>query len=134
MRELFINENDGSFILDSESGREYLDECGVVPVFNALEKENERLRNGIDDLQSGMYINCVYCGHRYGPSDEHAATVVDDGATPSMQDALKAHVEKCPEHPMSRLREQLDAALEVLAQNGISVGEVQPAPAAPPDA
>lgn len=66
----------------------------------------KRLWRWIHDLQSGMYINCVYCGHRYGPSDEHAATIVDDGATPSMQDALKAHIEECPEHPMSQLHAQ----------------------------
>ena len=57
--------------------------------------EIERLRRWVDDLQSGMYVNCVYCGHRYGPGD----------TTPvSMADALKAHVERCPRHPMAELR------------------------------
>ena len=52
--------------------------------------ECDRFRRWINDLQSGMYVNCVYCGHRYGPADE----------TPvSMADALKAHVEECPERP-----------------------------------
>lgn len=27
--------------------------------------EIKRLRDWMNDLQSGMYINCVYCGHRY---------------------------------------------------------------------
>ena len=49
----------------------------------------------VDDLQSGMYINCVYCGHRYGPKDEVEAT---------MADALKEHIEQCPKHPMSKRR------------------------------
>ena len=32
------------------------------------EEKMAMLRQWIDDLQSGMYINCVYCGHRYGPA------------------------------------------------------------------
>jgi len=63
-----------------------------------LRAEIERLTKWIADLQSGMYVNCVYCGHRYGPGE----------TTPvSMADALKAHVEQCPKHPMSKLREAL---------------------------
>lgn len=53
-----------------------------------------------------MYVNCVYCGHRYGPNDE----------TPTlMADVLREHIEQCPEHPLSaamktiaELRKQLD--------------------------
>lgn len=60
--------------------------------------ENKRLQEWIADLQSGMYVNCVYCGHRYGPGE----------TTPvSMADALKTHVEQCPDHPMSKLRAAL---------------------------
>jgi DNA-directed RNA polymerase subunit RPC12/RpoP len=55
-----------------------------------LEAELTRVRKWIDDLQSGMYINCVYCGHRYGPKDK-----VPTG----MADALKLHISQCPEHP-----------------------------------
>lgn len=55
----------------------------------------------VADLQSGMFINCVYCGHRYGP---------DPGTPVAMADVLKAHVEKCPPHPMSALRARLDEA------------------------
>lgn len=64
-----------------------------------LTLENERLRQWINDLQSGMYINCVYCGHRYGPEDEVPA---------SMADVLKKHIEECPEHPMSKMKAKLD--------------------------
>jgi hypothetical protein len=60
-------------------------------------EEITRLKQWIDDLQSGMYINCVYCGHRYGPDDEVPC---------SMADALKEHIEKCPEHPMSKLKKE----------------------------
>ena len=56
--------------------------------------EIERLRQWVADLQSGMYINCVYCGHHYGPKDEVPA---------AMADVLKQHIAVCPEHPMSKL-------------------------------
>jgi hypothetical protein len=64
-------------------------------------EEIERLNKWVSDLQSGMYVNCVYCGHRYGPGE----------TTPvSMADALKAHVEQCPKHPMSTLRAAFEEA------------------------
>lgn len=61
----------------------------------SLAEEVARLRAQVADLQSGMYINCVYCGHRYGPKEDTPAT---------MADVLKAHVEQCPAHPMSELK------------------------------
>jgi len=60
-----------------------------------LEAEINKMRVWINDLQAGMYINCVYCGHRYGPDDEMDAT---------MANALKEHIERCPKHPMSDLK------------------------------
>lgn len=72
----------------------------------AKEQEINRLKQWINDLQSGMYVNCVYCGHRYGPEESTPA---------SMADVLKEHIEHCPEHPMSKSKqeiEQKDAALE----------------------
>lgn len=61
--------------------------------------EIARLKKWIDDLQSKMVVNCVYCGHRYGPGE----------TTPvSMADALKAHVETCPQHPMAKLKIALE--------------------------
>lgn len=62
-----------------------------------LEEERDQLKKWVEDLQSGMYINCVYCGHRYGPSDEVPA---------SMAQVLKEHVESCPKHPMSLLKKE----------------------------
>jgi len=44
-----------------------------------------------------MYVNCVYCGHRYGPNDEVPV---------SMAEALREHIEECAEHPMSKLKEE----------------------------
>jgi len=60
--------------------------------------ECRKLRQWVDDLQSGMYINCVYCGHRYGPR-------VD---TPvPMADVLKEHIEQCPDHPLSTAQKRI---------------------------
>jgi DNA-directed RNA polymerase subunit RPC12/RpoP len=68
-----------------------------------LRRGNAQLMTWIHDLQSGMYINCVYCGHRYGPKDKTPAT---------MADMLKAHIEVCPSHPMSVLKRRIEAAEE----------------------
>lgn len=75
-----------------------------------LRAEVERYRAWVGDLQSGMYVNCVYCGHRYGPGE----------TTPvSMADALKAHVEECPHHPMSALRRENERLKAKLSERGI---------------
>ena len=72
-----------------------------------LLEEIKRLNVWVSDLQSGMYVNCVYCGHRYGPGE----------TTPvSMADALKAHVEGCPKHPMSALKAELGRRAERIAE------------------
>jgi len=57
---------------------------------------NEQLIQWIKDLQSGMYLNCVYCGHRYGPGVG--------------REALEEHVKQCPEHPLSKARELVQEA------------------------
>jgi len=63
-------------------------------------RQNEKLMAWISDLQSGMFVNCVYCGHRYGPSDEVPSTIAE---------VLKQHIETCSEHPMSVLKAQIKA-------------------------
>ena len=60
--------------------------------------EIARLRQWVDDLHSGMFINCVYCGHRYGPRE---------GTPVSMAYVLKEHIEQCPEHPLSHANAEL---------------------------
>jgi len=60
-----------------------------------LQKEIARLEQWIDDLQSGLYINCVYCGYNFGREDS-----VDE----SMRTSLQKHMETCPKHPMSILK------------------------------
>lgn len=59
-----------------------------------LNDENDDLRKWIADLQAGQYVNCVYCGHRYGPSADTPVTQAE---------VLYAHIAKCPEHPMSKI-------------------------------
>lgn len=88
-----------------------------------LEAEVARLQRWIDDLQSGMYINCVYCGHRYGPNDGNHLV--------SMREALWEHIAICSKHPLSlalveneKLREVASAAravMKTLAHHGPSV-------------
>ena len=82
-------------------------------------EENARLGKWVADLQSGMYVNCVYCGHRYGPGS----------TTPvSMADALKTHIENCPKHPMSALKsdnQRLQAIVDRLPKTADGVPVVQ---------
>lgn len=102
-----------ALIADAANGAE----GGKVSVYVAVDllTEVERLRSWVNDLQSGMYVNCVYCGHRYGPRETTPAT---------MADALKAHVERCPAHPMLALKaenERLRAALREAYPQGAEV-------------
>ena len=64
----------------------------------------------VADLQSGMFINCVYCGHRYGPKGTTAATLKESGCK-TMAEALTQHIENCPSHPLSAMKARV-AALE----------------------
>ena len=70
----------------------------IKSAIDRLEQENRRLRKWVADLQSGMYVNCVYCGHRYGPKDKVPTTMAEE---------LKKHIEQCPDHPMSKLKAEL---------------------------
>lgn len=80
----------------------YFAKKGQPPSVGQMRDEIARLHQWCSDLQSGMYVNCVYCGHRYGPRE----------TTPvAMADALKAHAAQCPEHPMSALLAACKAAL-----------------------
>ena len=64
----------------------------------SLQEENKKLLQWVADLQSGMYVNCVYCGHRYGTQKD----------TPvSMAEVLKQHIEQCPQHPLSQARAEI---------------------------
>ena len=65
-----------------------------------LREDNKVLRKWVDDLQSGMFINCVYCGFSYGANTESALPAAE---------ILKQHVENCPKHPMFKLKKKYDA-------------------------
>jgi hypothetical protein len=80
-----------------------------------LETEVYRLHQWVSDLQSGMFINCVYCGHRYGP---------DPGTPIAMAEVLKLHIEQCLEHPMSKLKAESELLKGLLKANGIEITNV----------
>lgn len=88
------------------------DQDAVEALAEKLEEENARLRQWVADCQSGMWINCVYCGHRYGPADATAATIPEAEAkgAATMADALRIHIESCPHHPMSAYKHRLEYA------------------------
>ena len=69
-----------------------------------LNKQIKELEAWIADLQSGLYINCVYCGYRYPPG------------TPDVRDkVLYEHIKQCKKHPLSKALEritELEAQLE----------------------
>ena len=75
----------------------------AMALVTTLVEEHERTLQWVADLQSGMYINCVYCGHRYGPDSEVPA---------SMADVLKAHIEECPKHPLGVMRRGIRELLD----------------------
>lgn len=70
---------------------------------SAADVESERLQAWVDDLQSGMFVNCVYCGHRYGPEQTTALT---------MRKALYQHIAECPKHPLSKANAEIEQLKE----------------------
>lgn len=72
------------------------------------------LRQWINDLQTGLYINCVYCGHRYAPRTEEVPA-----------DALRRHVASCPEHPMSHLLATCLSVVGYIDEGGDSLDKIQ---------
>lgn len=88
--------------------------CAAVDAATQGVKERDaeitRLKAWIADLQNGMYVNCVYCGHRYGPGDEVPVAFAD---------ALKQHIAVCEKHPMAKLLAALKGeAIKVSEHDG----------------
>jgi hypothetical protein len=81
------------------------------PIFtlaiDELEAEIAQLEKWVSDLQSGMFINCVYCGHRYGPGASTAESI-PASQNKTVAQALTEHIAMCPKHPMSKLKKQLE--------------------------
>lgn len=68
----------------------------------------EVLKQWVNDLQSGMLIICVYCGHSYGPAASH-----NPAGRGTAADALTDHISTCPEHPLTAAKARV-AELEAL--------------------
>lgn len=97
-----------------ESGQVQEAVHGVLDVVSADVAHNAKLllaqqriadlEKWIADLKSGCYVNCVYCGYRYG----------DKSDTPvAYADVLKQHIAACPGHPMSELLKCVQQAADV---------------------
>jgi len=62
-----------------------------------LQDEVSTLMQWVGDLQTGLYVNCIYCGHRYPPE------------TPDVRDqALYNHIKECQHHPLSKALAQIE--------------------------
>jgi len=73
---------------------------------------------GVQDLQFGMYINCVYCGHRYGPKD----------STPlAMDELLWEHIKTCPKHPRNIVNAKIQKLREAWIKYKAFLQEKYPA-------
>lgn len=79
------------------------------PRLETPEAKIERLETWIKDLLGDKTVNCVYCGHAYGP---------DPGTPVAMAEVLERHIEACPDHPLAKLR----ARLPELAKNAFIEG------------
>lgn len=80
-----------------------------------LKAEVGQFQSWVNGLQSGMYINCGYCGHRYGPNED----------TPvAMADVLKAHIEKCPKHPLAHAKKKI-RLLESMVEAGVGPQDME---------
>jgi hypothetical protein len=75
--------------------------------------EITNLKRWVRDLQAGVTVNCVYCGHRYGP---------DPGTPVAMADVLKQHVQQCHQHPMTKLKFALEK-IKNMSRNSIAMGD-----------
>ena len=73
-----------------------LDFDWLISRVKELEADNQRLDKWVGDLQSGMYINCVYCGHQY-----------PRGTPGVMQEILYEHIRKCQKHPLRKAEAKL---------------------------
>lgn len=95
-------------------------ETGTTPTEDLLDAREllaqvDRLEGWVQDLLSGCVVNCVYCGHSYGP---------DPGTPVAMGEVLKAHVEVCPDHPMSKLRKGAERLLVASNDGRDAIGKV----------
>jgi hypothetical protein len=129
----WIEATDTTKYLNLDDTQCHADRAALLDLLAAKESELATMQAWVNDLQKGMYINCVYCGHRYGPDDKVKAT---------MAEVLKAHIEECPKHPMSALKaelatargrvERLEEAIEPFASFARRIDALKPAKGVPP--
>ncbi len=94
-----INEKDEKLEIEkAENLRLCHDQWYITNLWNKQHKEIKELDKWIDDLQAGMYINCVYCGHRFKSNPE---------IYPTMQEVLHEHMENCSKHPLFKANQEL---------------------------
>jgi hypothetical protein len=67
--------------------------------------DNVRLVDWVKHLQKGTTVNCVYCGHTYGP---------DPGTPVSMADILKEHIQQCPKHPLAEAHQEIERLKQLI--------------------
>jgi hypothetical protein len=71
-----------------------------IKKYDALRAEVERLK---EEIEHPKMTYCAYCGQQYDIGDHEAALK-----------AITEHIYTCPRHPMSAIKTDLAAAVEVL--------------------
>lgn len=82
-------------IVMANKTKEHMENCEKHPL-KAARHEINRLQNWVNDLQSNMCINCIYCGYRAGHQGEDVSA-----------NTLTQHVEECPKHPLKVARDRI---------------------------
>ncbi len=75
----------------------------MAKVFHDKDDHIAELEQWIRDLQTNVYVNCVYCGYRYGRDGDEIPA-----------DALRRHVTKCNKHPMALLINEVQDAIRMI--------------------
>lgn len=100
----------------------------TITTLEQAQDEIMTLNRWIRDLQSKFFVNCVYCGHRYGPAvcercdgsgiEEYRSDHTTDkvcikcngsgaGTPVALADVLREHIMECPKHPVWALKTTL---------------------------
>ena len=84
--------------------------CMAITLVKRLNAALRDVTKWVADLQSGLHINCVYCGHRYPPG------------TPDVRDkVLFEHIKQCPKHPLAKALEENKMLNDALENGGIDL-------------
>ena len=69
-------------------------------------EEIKTLKGWINGLPQ-LYVNCVYCGHRFKPNPE---------VFPSQTDVVREHMEKCSKHPLFQANQKIKELKKVIEE------------------